>query len=212
MPIVPPSQRNPDLPEALDEIVMTALARDPDRRWQSATALRAALTTVSKDLDLVVMNHEIVTWVEAAFVELGPLRRDTARDSRTMNERPSRTPRIETDWPILTVEPVEPVEASNPPRVTQRTPAAPMPIGRPPGKATPPSGTPPLTEPVRPDATDSSSESAAITRPSTAAATRPGSAAITRPGVERKGRIATIVAIVILVVVAGTVGAIYHWT
>src|SRR5207302_8079881 len=42
MKIEPPSSRNPDVPEELDAIVMTALQRDPSRRWQNAAAMRTA--------------------------------------------------------------------------------------------------------------------------------------------------------------------------
>ena len=45
MPIKPPSHFNRTVPPEIDEIVMTALERDPDARWQRAAALRVALTT-----------------------------------------------------------------------------------------------------------------------------------------------------------------------
>jgi serine/threonine-protein kinase len=41
--VVPPSQRNPDVPPALEQIVLTALAKDPDHRYQTADDLRADL-------------------------------------------------------------------------------------------------------------------------------------------------------------------------
>jgi eukaryotic-like serine/threonine-protein kinase len=40
---VPPSQRNPDIPPALEQIIMSALAKDPEHRYQSADDLRADL-------------------------------------------------------------------------------------------------------------------------------------------------------------------------
>ena len=40
---IPPSQRNPDVPPALEQIIMSALAKDPDHRYQSADDLRADL-------------------------------------------------------------------------------------------------------------------------------------------------------------------------
>src|SRR5689334_11943915 len=47
MPLQPPSHKNPNVPAEIDDIVMTALSRDPDGRWQHATALRTALTTLT---------------------------------------------------------------------------------------------------------------------------------------------------------------------
>ncbi len=39
--VVPPTQRNPAVPLALEQIIMSALAKDPDHRYQSADDLRA---------------------------------------------------------------------------------------------------------------------------------------------------------------------------
>jgi serine/threonine-protein kinase len=40
---VPPSQRNPAVPEALETIILTAMAKNPDQRYQSADDMRADL-------------------------------------------------------------------------------------------------------------------------------------------------------------------------
>jgi serine/threonine-protein kinase len=40
---VPPSRRNPSVPPALEQIILTAMAKDPDLRYQSADDLRADL-------------------------------------------------------------------------------------------------------------------------------------------------------------------------
>jgi serine/threonine-protein kinase len=40
---IPPSQRNPAVPAALEQIIMSALAKDPEHRYQSADDLRADL-------------------------------------------------------------------------------------------------------------------------------------------------------------------------
>ncbi|GIU86005.1 MAG: putative serine/threonine-protein kinase [Acidimicrobiia bacterium] len=40
---VPPSRRNPEVPPDLEQIILTALAKDPDHRYQSADDLRADL-------------------------------------------------------------------------------------------------------------------------------------------------------------------------
>ena len=69
MPIIPPSQFNPLVPPEIDSIIMTALERDPDKRWQQATALRTALTTETKRLGLVAHNAEVEDWLERAFAD-----------------------------------------------------------------------------------------------------------------------------------------------
>ena len=40
---VPPAQRNPDVPPDLEQIILTALAKDPDQRYQTADDMRADL-------------------------------------------------------------------------------------------------------------------------------------------------------------------------
>jgi serine/threonine protein kinase len=67
MRIEPPSRFNAKVPPEIDAIVMTALERDPDRRWQSAAALRGALVDVARDLQTVVTNGQLTQWIEWAF-------------------------------------------------------------------------------------------------------------------------------------------------
>jgi serine/threonine-protein kinase len=43
MPVPPPSRARPDIPKALDAIVMKALERDPEKRYQTARAMAADL-------------------------------------------------------------------------------------------------------------------------------------------------------------------------
>lgn len=64
MQIDPPSRKNPMVPPEIDDIVMTALERDPERRWHHATALRTALTTLTRRLGLQVTNQEVVRWLD----------------------------------------------------------------------------------------------------------------------------------------------------
>lgn len=65
-PIQPPSRYDPRVPRELDDIVLTALQRDPDRRWQSAAAMRTALTALARDLG-PVSRDELRAWVAWAF-------------------------------------------------------------------------------------------------------------------------------------------------
>jgi eukaryotic-like serine/threonine-protein kinase len=69
MPIQPPSRWNPQVGHSLDDIVMTALSRDPGLRWQSAAALRAALVNVARELHLIPSRDGLAKWTEWAFTQ-----------------------------------------------------------------------------------------------------------------------------------------------
>jgi serine/threonine-protein kinase len=64
MNIPAPSALNPAVPKEVEEIVMTALSRDPEARWQAATALRTAMTTVTKRLNLEIHNPHVAEWIQ----------------------------------------------------------------------------------------------------------------------------------------------------
>ena len=65
-PIVPPSRSNPDIPHDLDDIVMTALQRNPDKRWQNAAAMRVALANAAREVGSA-SGRQIHDWIEWAF-------------------------------------------------------------------------------------------------------------------------------------------------
>ena len=67
MPIQPPSRWNREVGRDLDDIVMTALNRDPSQRWQSAAALRAALTNIVREHGMSISPTELAKWTEWAF-------------------------------------------------------------------------------------------------------------------------------------------------
>jgi serine/threonine protein kinase len=67
MPIIPVSQVNPRVPFEIESIIMTALERDPEERWQRATAMRQALTTETQRLGLIAHNAEVEAWIDQAF-------------------------------------------------------------------------------------------------------------------------------------------------
>jgi serine/threonine-protein kinase len=72
----PPSVVNPMVPLELEAIVMTALAKDPGDRWQSAAAMRNALLEVAALCGGMVTDQVIGEWVTAGIGEApatGPL-------------------------------------------------------------------------------------------------------------------------------------------
>jgi serine/threonine protein kinase len=67
LPIPRPSIANPTVTPELDEIVMTALERDPTRRWQSAAQMRDRLR------DLLAHqfpgDRQVASWVSWVFTQ-----------------------------------------------------------------------------------------------------------------------------------------------
>ncbi len=66
-PIQKPSRKNSRVSADLDDIVMTALQRDPDQRWQNARAMRVALGGVARELGVFVGGQQIRDYAEWAF-------------------------------------------------------------------------------------------------------------------------------------------------
>jgi eukaryotic-like serine/threonine-protein kinase len=81
--VQPPSRFALDVPYELDDIVMTALLRDPDQRWQNARAMRVALTEVARAMGgRLALSQLIREWLDFAFE--CPPRRDTANVRRML--------------------------------------------------------------------------------------------------------------------------------
>jgi len=67
MPIPRPSLANPKVLPALDEIVMTALERDPARRWGSAAAMRDRIRAVIAQPGNAIDEAGVIDWVNWVF-------------------------------------------------------------------------------------------------------------------------------------------------
>jgi eukaryotic-like serine/threonine-protein kinase len=105
MRIAPPSNKNPLVPPEIDDIVMTALQRDPERRWQHATALRSALTTLTHRLGLVASKAQVVQWLDWAFTQKRPSRPDDEPDTETDGDPLSEEPSISIQQPTVDLSP-----------------------------------------------------------------------------------------------------------
>ena len=67
MPVPRPSLANPGVHQDVDDIVMTALQRDPRRRWPSAASMRDRLRAVSVQLGEPADDPRAAEWVGWAF-------------------------------------------------------------------------------------------------------------------------------------------------
>ena len=73
LPIRPPSQVNREVPAEVDQIVLKALTRDPEKRWQSAGDMRDAIGRAAAGR---LTPKQFVSWVEWVFTQKTPLRRE----------------------------------------------------------------------------------------------------------------------------------------
>ncbi|MGE5182123.1 MAG: serine/threonine-protein kinase [Acidobacteriota bacterium] len=76
--VPPPSRFAPSVSRELDDIVLTALQRDPGARWQSAAAMRFALGEIARELGgRTQLAAQVAEWLEWAFARRP--RRDRTR-------------------------------------------------------------------------------------------------------------------------------------
>jgi serine/threonine-protein kinase len=69
LPIPRPSLANPRVSPELDRIVMTALERDPARRWQTAASMRDAIREVIAQPENFIEPRHVTDWVRWAFTK-----------------------------------------------------------------------------------------------------------------------------------------------
>jgi serine/threonine protein kinase len=72
MPVPRPSLANPSVSHDVDDIVMSALERDPRRRWPSAAAMRDRIRAVSAQLGDPADEQRAIEWVSWAFDQNQP--------------------------------------------------------------------------------------------------------------------------------------------
>lgn len=124
--IEPPSKSNADVPHDFDVILMTALQRDPDRRWQSAAAMRTALANASAELQTTVTNAQLIEWVDWTFTEAPPKRDSELSKLINVLHHPTRSRSLVMNYDVsITAEPEAKVatEASVDVRIGNEVPA-----------------------------------------------------------------------------------------
>ncbi len=90
--LIPPSKYNSDCPPELDEIVLRALSRDRDTRWQSAEDMRDALIAVKVKHKLSANPRTVTEWMEWAFALEAPVGRGSQSISILPESRGGGTP------------------------------------------------------------------------------------------------------------------------
>jgi serine/threonine protein kinase len=81
-PIMPPSKLNPSIPPTLDQTILAALHRDPDRRLASATLLRQAIDQVAAETKTHISARAVSDWM-LKFVQPDAWSRATASRARS---------------------------------------------------------------------------------------------------------------------------------
>ncbi len=85
-PIIPPSRVAPDYPPELEAIVLRALERDPDQRFQTAHDLHLELEGYLNSVGLHVLPSTIAELMQATFPDLIEEKAEMVRRSREMLE------------------------------------------------------------------------------------------------------------------------------
>jgi serine/threonine protein kinase len=117
--IRPPSDHRSDVPPELDEIVMNALQRSPDERWQSAREMGKALRRFLSNQDELVGPAEIADWMAELFPNGESRKRQLMEIARTSDEA------IESDPPHRPGEKSGRRGMQIPPTSGRRAPTAP---------------------------------------------------------------------------------------
>jgi serine/threonine-protein kinase len=73
-----PTSTDADYPLALEEIVMKALERDPDKRFASAQELQLALESFARDEKLLISSALLAKWMQELFPDAATAERDDA--------------------------------------------------------------------------------------------------------------------------------------
>jgi len=137
-PIYPPSRYEPKVSTDLDDIVLTAVQRDPAKRWQSAQAMRTALAGVAHTLP-ACGARELRDWIEWAFAQQPRSEKSVIRVLGELEQSALARPPKKTAVTVLEKagarRPAAPGPAPErlvPPAPTRRAPPVPAPRFAPP--------------------------------------------------------------------------------
>lgn len=125
-PVVPPSRMVPELPAALDAVVLQALARDPDVRFETAADMAVELERCTRPASAA----QVAAWVEAVAGErMGTLRdRVSAVESSPDTRDDPGAVEAETMPELRTPASSAPHKAEPDHEPTSRKPRGPLPL------------------------------------------------------------------------------------
>lgn len=104
MPIPRPSLANPSVTPEVDDIVLSALDREPSRRWPSAASMRERIRVVSAQIGDEADDLRTMAWVDWSFQQ----KRRVIQLTPPMAMQPVEPPPEPTDPMILQVAPPSP--------------------------------------------------------------------------------------------------------
>jgi serine/threonine-protein kinase len=131
-PIPKPSETKAKPPAMFDDIVLRALARNPDERFSSALEMADALRVVAHEQGMMGSRQQVASWVESTFSEELERRRQAIRD--VVRKRTDNSDLM--DYSQVTVLPSLPSALHESPSVPTKTEnAAAKPPALPPGTA-----------------------------------------------------------------------------
>ncbi|MFW2388360.1 MAG: serine/threonine-protein kinase [Polyangiales bacterium] len=96
-PIQPPSEYRTDVPEELDAIVLKALRRSPDERWQSTREMGKALRRYLANQEDLVGPAEVAEWMAELFPSGELRKRELMEIARTSKGEVESDPPIQPD-------------------------------------------------------------------------------------------------------------------
>jgi len=124
-----PSQINRYVPKEVDLVVMTALAKNPTQRWQTAHQLRGAIDALTKLPGMNASRQDLINWIQWAFTQPAGARRWDEQRAPTGDP----AARVAAPNNNATMIPAEP--PGQQPR-TRAPSSAPPPMGPPPAQPT----------------------------------------------------------------------------
>ncbi len=90
--VFPPSVINPECPLEVDDVVLRALEKDPDRRWPSAAAMREALQEAARVHRIYPSSRQVATWLADARRRMAAELATVAAPSDTVKTLPAARP------------------------------------------------------------------------------------------------------------------------